>query len=166
MKSKRLLHAKKTHVLLLSKIRGLGKRGEGVYVANGYFRNYLMPRDLACRYNEEKQKQLQSSSHESENHKDIVDLLENKVLFFGEQANTLGVLFNSLKKKNIVQNILDSYSMGDRQRLIEVLEKSKIAIDPPIKNIGTHPIIIEVGDEVINMKVSVARSIEEAKGGF
>lgn len=165
MKSKRLLHAKKTRVLLLSKIRGLGKRGESVLVANGYFRNYLLPRELACKYNTEKEKDLQIVNHDQQQYKDIKDLLQDKILFFGEQANTLGVLFNSIKKKNIIENILRNYKDLEESYLKEALMKSRVSIDAPIKQIGVYPIVIEIGDEVIDMKVSVARSLEEAKRG-
>jgi large subunit ribosomal protein L9 len=166
MKSKRLLQAKKTQVLLLSKIRGLGKRGDSVLVANGYFRNYLFPRELACKYNAEKEKELQSVVQEHQEYQEIKNPLQDKVLFFAEQANTLGVLFNSIKKKNIVENILTNYKNIDESYLKESLDKSRIIIDKPIKKIGVYPIMIEMGEEVINMRVSVGRSIEEAKGGI
>ena len=166
MKSKRLLHAKKTQVVLLSKIRGLGKRGDAVFVANGYFRNYLQPKELACKYDIEKQKELKTSAQHTNQYEDIHGLLNGKSLLFIENANTLGILFNSIKKKNIIDNIILSHKISDEDRLRTALSKCRIVIDPPIKKIGVYTILIELGDDIIEMRVSVASSIEEAREGL
>ena len=67
----------------------------------------------------------------------------------------------------MIENILKNYHSKELEesRFREYLIKSRISIDPPIKNIGNYSIVIELAEEVIDMKVSVGRSLEEAKKG-
>jgi len=134
-------------VILRDDMDNLGKSGEVVNVKPGYARNYLLPRGLAIEANSknlrvlEHQKRVIAAKADrdrktAEAQAKHVDGLELRV---HARAGEEGRLFGS------VTNL-------DLERLLAargvVVDRRRIQLDEPIKQIGTYPVVIQVGRDV------------------
>jgi large subunit ribosomal protein L9 len=149
-------------VILTHGVRKLGKRGDVVEVAHGYFRNYLFPQNLAISYKEEKLNEIRSTlktAFDAKHNQEAINqkkILESKVLYFGRQASGTDVLFGSVTTKDISNEIKSRFN-------IDILYK-KIFINDSIKKTGIYPFIIDLTEDVaVEMNLSVARSVEDAE---
>jgi large subunit ribosomal protein L9 len=137
-------------VILLNDVEKLGLRGEVVHVADGYARNFLLPRRLAekatkAKVAELEKREAQRARHEAasaEQAEAIADTLRKTVLTFDVQAGPTGTLFGSVTSTNIADEIW-------RTRKIRV-DRRKIGLDESIKRIGRYaiPITLFEGVEV------------------
>ena len=137
-------------VILLNDVEKLGLRGEVVHVADGYARNFLLPRRLAERATPAKvaeleKREAQRARHEAasaEQAEAIADTLRKTVLTFEVQAGPTGTLFGSVTSTNVADEIW-------RTRKIRV-DRRKIGLDDSIKRIGRYavPITLFEGVEV------------------
>ena len=135
-------------VILLADVEKLGLRGEVVAVANGYARNFLLPRRLAeratpGRVSELKRRDAERARHEArsdEQAREIAGLLGRTVLRFEVKAGPTGALFGSVTPTDIADEIW-------RVRRVRV-DRRKIRLDEPIKQVGRYGIEIEVFADV------------------
>jgi large subunit ribosomal protein L9 len=135
-------------VILLNDIEKLGLRGEVVHVADGYARNFLLPRKLAERATPAKVAELekrdaQRARHEAasaEQAEAIADTLRKTVLTFEVQSGPTGTLFGSVTTTNVADEIW-------RTRKIRV-DRRKIGLDDSIKRIGRYAIPITLFEGV------------------
>ena len=135
-------------VILLSDVEKLGLRGEVVGVADGYARNYLLPRRLAERATPAKVAEIsrrdeQRARHEArtaEQAQKIAELLGKTVLRFEVKAGPTGALFGSVTPTDIADEIW-------RARKVRV-DRRKIALDEPLKRVGRYDVPIEVFEEI------------------
>jgi large subunit ribosomal protein L9 len=144
-------------VILLSDVEKVGLRGEVVTVANGYARNFLLPRRLAEPATPAKVAQLrrrdeQRARHEArsvEQAREIASLLGRTVLSFQVKAGPGGALFGSVTPTDIADEIW-------RTRKVRV-DRRKIALEEPIKRVGRYAVPIEVFQDVtVEVKTLVA----------
>ena len=134
-------------VILTQDVEKVGLRGEVVSVANGYARNYLLPRRLAepataAKVAELKRRDEQRARHEArsfEQGQKIADLLSKTVLRFEVKSGPTGALFGSVTPTDIADEIW-------RTRKVRV-DRRKIGIDT-IKRIGRYSVPIEVFQDV------------------
>jgi large subunit ribosomal protein L9 len=135
-------------VILLNDVEKLGLRGDVVHVADGYARNFLLPRRLAERATPAKVKELERREAERARHEartaeqaqSIADTLGKTVLRFEVQAGPTGTLFGSVTPTNVADEIW-------RTRKIRV-DRRKIALEEPIKRIGRYAVPIHVFEGV------------------
>jgi len=135
-------------VILLNDVEKLGLRGEVVHVADGYARNFLLPRRLAERATRAKvaeleKREAQRARHEAasaEQAEAIADTLRKTVLTFEVQAGPTGTLFGSVTSTNVADEIW-------RTRKVRV-DRRKIGLDDSIKRIGRYAIPITVFEGV------------------
>ena len=134
--------------ILLEDVESLGERGAVVDVSSGYLRNFLMPRKLAAaatkgsieaatRAREAAEKALQEAADRA---RDSAALLGKTVLTIPQQAGDDGRLFGSVTTQDIADAIRDA-------RGIKV-DKRKIHLEEPIRNVGTYMVVVEITDEV------------------
>jgi large subunit ribosomal protein L9 len=134
-------------VILPSDVEKVGLRGEVVHVANGYARNFLLPRKLAERATPAKVAELErreaaKARHEArsvDQAREIADLLGKTVLRFEVKAGPTGALFGSVTPTDIADEIW-------RTRKVRV-DRRKIGLDT-IKRIGRYSVPIEVFQDV------------------
>ncbi len=134
--------------ILLADVESLGERGAVVDVSAGYLRNYLLPRKLAetatkgsieaaARAREAAERaQRESEDRAREN----AALLGRTVLTIPQQAGDDGRLFGSVTTQDIADAIRDA-------RGIKV-DKRKVFLDEPIRNVGTYMVVVEVAEDV------------------
>ena len=145
-------------LILLKDVKGTGKAGDVVNVSDGYGRNFLLPRGLAQKGTEgnirslEKAKELQEEKFNKE--KNEAQILADKIAKL--QVNIVsksgegGRLFGSITSNDIAEALKD-------QHKIEI-DKKKIMLDSPIKQMGDFQEKIKLYFEVIgtlNVKVTV-----------
>ncbi len=135
-------------VILRSDVEKVGLRGDVITVADGYARNFLLPRKLAERATPAKVAELrrreeQRARHEArsfEQGQQIAELLGKTVLRFEVKAGSTGALFGSVTPTDIADEIW-------RTRKVRV-DRRKIALEEPIKRVGRYEVPIEVFTDV------------------
>ena len=134
--------------ILLQDVDALGERGTVVDVSSGYLRNYLLPRKLAepatensIKAAQKRQEQADRALREAkERSQEHANVLGRTVLTIAQQAGDDGRLFGSVTTQDIADAIRDA-------RGIKV-DRRKVHLDEPIKNVGTYMVVVEVADEV------------------
>lgn len=144
-------------VILTNDINKKGKAGDVIKVADGYARNYLLPRGLAIvanKYNllkvESIQKEADIARLELENkYKALALQVSNATLHFTRKADENDHLFGSVSENDIV----DALAEKD----IEV-HRSFIKMESHLKNIGDFEIEVNFPGEInASFKVTVGK---------
>jgi large subunit ribosomal protein L9 len=143
--------------VLLQDVDDLGERGEPVEVSPGYLRNYLIPRKLAAPATpgalEEAQRRHEAAEKaakvRAEREEQAAGLLSKTVLTIYQRAGEDGKLFGSVGAKEIVDAIRDARDLP--------VDRHKVKLEQPIREIGTHMVEIELADgAVATVKTIVA----------
>jgi large subunit ribosomal protein L9 len=152
-------------VILVSRIKKLGEIGDIKEVADGYGKNYLLPKKLAIIYSEKNYKifgeQRDILKQEDEKNKAIAlsnkAKIEAKEIIIIENAGDNDKLYgsiNSVRIANFVNNLINSKD----------IKKNDVVIPTPIKYLGVFEINFALHPDVVFGKsIIVARSKEEAE---
>ena len=100
-------------VILLSDVKGKGKKGELCSVSDGYARNFLFPKNLAVEADKAAMSELKSREAAAEHHKqEDIDAakataakLDNKTVTLNARAGENGKLFGSITSKEIAEAV-------------------------------------------------------------
>lgn len=135
-------------LILTADVDPLGKRGDVVDVADGYARNFLLPRQKAIKANEGALRQaeairearIEAERKAKEKAENIATQLVGSRVVLAAQAGDEGQLYGSVGVSDIVEGI---------QRFTGIeLERSQIELEAPIKAIGLHEIQVKAHEEV------------------
>jgi large subunit ribosomal protein L9 len=134
--------------ILLQDIDTLGERGEVVDVSPGYLRNFLVPRKLAepatessLKVARRRQEAAERAAREAEERaREGATVLGRTVLTITQQAGDDGRLFGSVTTQDIADAIRDARGIK--------IDRRKIHLEEPIRNVGTYMVVVEVTDEV------------------
>jgi large subunit ribosomal protein L9 len=135
--------------ILLEDVDELGQRGDPVDVSPGYLRNYLIPRKLAAAATpgalEEAQRRRvvveKAAKVRAEREEQAASLLSKTVLTIYQRAGEDGKLFGSVGAKEIVDAIRDARDVQ--------IDRRKVRLEQPIREIGTHMVEIELADGAV-----------------
>jgi len=136
-------------VILQQDVKGKGKKGELVNVADGYARNFLLPRNLAVHATPEnltvmKQQEkvrLRKLEADKAKAKEIATKLENVLVKIkARSGGDGGKLFGSITTREISEELL-------KQHEVEI-DKHKIYQDEPIKSFGSYEVKCKLGFEI------------------
>ncbi len=135
-------------VILLQDVKGQGKKGQLLDVSDGYARNFLLPRKLAQEATADNintmkmnDKALQEKrQREREQAIALSKQLKEMKLVVTARGGGAGRLFGSVTNAEI------SEALADQKKI--VLDKRKIFLDEPIKNVGTYTVRCKLGYEV------------------
>ena len=138
-----------TQAILLEDVEQLGQRGEPIDVSPGYLRNYLIPRKLAPpatagALEQAQRRQAAAEKAErarAEREEQAASLLSKTVLTIYQRAGEDGKLFGSVGAKEIADAIRDARDLR--------IDRRKIRLEQPIREIGTHMVEIELADGAI-----------------
>ncbi len=143
-------------VILKEDISNLGEIGSIVNVADGYARNYLIPKKIVVEAND---RNIKASEHE----KRIIQNKIKKLKSGGEEmATKISSISLSIKAKAGEEGKLfgSITSLDISKALAEEgfdIDKRKIILDNPIKRIGDYTIKVRIHPEVTaNLSVQVA----------
>ena len=135
-------------VILQQDVRGQGKKGQMIEVAEGYARNYLLPRKLAMPATadavntmklREKAKKAEDARLKAEAEA-IVEKLKNSPVKVTARAGANGKLFGAVTSKEVSDALQAQYGIE--------LAKQKIVMDEPIKAYGSYELKAKLGYEV------------------
>jgi large subunit ribosomal protein L9 len=130
--------------ILLESVETLGEKGDVVVVSKGYMRNFLAPRGLAREASDSAIAEARRRALEEETARreaeskagEYAALLSKTVLTIARQAGEDGRLFGSVTSADVADAIREA-------RGIKV-DKRKIDLETPIKEIGTHMVSLEI----------------------
>ena len=136
-------------VILLTDVKGMGKKGEIVNASDGHARNYLIPRKLAIAADKQNMTEWtarkSSEAHKKELEKQeaikIKDKLEKIVLTVKTKAGENGKIIGSITSKEISENIEKEFKIN--------IDKKKIVIKDPIKTLGVCTVELRLFEGVI-----------------
>jgi large subunit ribosomal protein L9 len=146
-------------VILTADLPHVGKGGQVVEVANGYGRNYLLPRGLAIlatRGNERSLAQQQKTRLVRE----AKDRAEAAALAAQLQALSLSIA----KKTGEGERLYGSVTSMDIADLLKgqgiSLDRRRIGLDTPLKTLGRHRVPIRLHPEVVaEVEVTVTKEV-------
>ena len=134
-------------VILLQDVRGKGKKGQMLEVSDGYARNYMLPRKIAMeatpdaintmRMNDKATQERQA--REREEAMELSKRMKAMTLTVYAKGGGAGRLFGSVTSQEIA-DALQSQGI--------TLDKRKIVMDEPIKNVGTYTVRCKLGYEI------------------
>ena len=146
-------------VILLQDVKGKGKKGQMLEVSDGYARNFMLPKKLAIeatadaintmRMNDKAA--AEKAAREKAEAMEVAKQLKEMILVVTAKGGGAGRLFGSVTNQEIADALKAKSGIA--------LDKRKIVIADPIKNVGTYTVTCKLGYE-ISAKLTV--KIEEA----
>ena len=136
-------------VILQQDVKGKGKKGQMIEVSDGYARNYMLPRKIAVeatadnvntmRMNDKAL--LERQTKERAEAVRIANLLKEVTVTLRVKGGGAGRLFGSVTTQEI--------SEAMKQQLDINVDKRKLVLDEPIKNVGNYIVKCKLGYEVV-----------------
>ena len=143
-------------VVLLADVKGVGKKGELINAAEGYARNFLLPRKLAqeatadnintMRMNDKATQERQAK--ERAEALDLRNRMKDMTIVVTAKGGGAGRLFGSVTNTEVSEALA-------KQAGIQ-LDKRKIVLDEPIKAVGVYTVKCKLGYEInAELKIEV-----------
>ncbi len=151
-------------VILREHVDNLGRRGEVVKVADGYARNYLLPRKLALLVTAGNKQQIERERGKFEAREQ-----EEKKVAEAISARLAGVEIQIARKVGETEVLFGSVTSADIAAALAAkgfeIDRRKLNLREPIKKLGEYDIPLRLHPEVtIPVKVKVvAEGAERAK---
>ena len=131
-------------VILIEDIKKLGKKDDVVEVADGYARNYLIPRGLVIEANPANLKELEKrrkrqagrEALEEARARELADRLRHKTIVVQAKAGEGGRLFGSITGQDIAHTLAADLGVQ--------IDRRKIELKEPLKALGEHTIPIRL----------------------
>jgi large subunit ribosomal protein L9 len=143
-------------IVLRSDVENLGNKGDIVDVADGYARNYLVPRGLALKATKGVQKQADAmrrnrdarDKRERETAQALAAQFEGRTISIKARAGGEGKLFGSVTSVDIADAV-------HKQTGAEI-DRRKIVLDEPLKELGPVDVQVRLHPDVVaNVHVEV-----------
>ena len=149
-------------VILQEKIKGLGNPGDIKEVADGYARNYLLPRGLAVEasaenLNQAKQQHAKKQRQAERELRDAEALkakLDGKEVRLAVRSGEGGKLFGSVTSQDVAEAIAAQLGIS--------LDKRKIVLEEPLKSLGRYSVNVKLHPQV-QAQVHVAVAAEQKR---
>jgi large subunit ribosomal protein L9 len=148
-------------IILREHVEHLGKRGEIVKVADGYARNYLLPRKLALPATEGNRKHVERErkimetreAEEKSQAEGVATRLSTIDITIARRVGETEQLYGSVTAADIAEFLKGKGFDIDRRKLI---------LPEPIKSVGEHDVPLKLHREVtVPLKVKVVREGSE-----
>jgi len=149
-------------VIFLQDVPNVARAGEIKEVANGYGRNFLIPRELALLAKSpaisliEAQRKIKARN-QADNSTEVVELanqLDGREVILKARAGAKDRLYGSITNADIAAELESTNGL--------VIDKRKIELDEPIRQLGSYEVAIRLAKDVIpKIKVTVTEKEEE-----
>lgn len=137
-------------VVLLENVLGVGKRGQAKEVKDGYFLNFLAPRNLALPFGHPVAKKLQTEITQTEG-KRAASESALEIELVAQNGRRLRVEGKASKSGKLFEQI-----KAERLAVLLGLPTSAVKLRAPIKTVGEHNIdLLLHGRAVASLKVDV-----------
>jgi large subunit ribosomal protein L9 len=134
-------------LILRQDVEKLGRRGETVKVADGYGRNFLLPRGLAMAVNSSNKAMIEKEKRAHE-----ARLAKEKAECEALAARIGGLRFIAPRKVGENDQLYGSVTAGDVGEFLKAkgidIDKRKVQLEEPIKRLGEHEIKVKLHPEV------------------
>jgi large subunit ribosomal protein L9 len=135
-------------IILSDDIENLGSKGDVITVADGYARNFLIPKGKAMfatkgalRQAELMQRaRLERDQRAKEEAATKVATLGAQPVYISARAGEGGRLFGSVTKSDVARGIAD--------QLDEAVDRHDVLLEDPIRVLGTHQVEVKLHEEV------------------
>ena len=144
-------------VILRQDVDTLGRRGDVVKVAEGYGRNFLLPRGLALAVTDANKAMIEKEKRA------LLARLAKEQAEFQAVADRIGTIrFVAPRKVGENDVLYGSVTSGDIAEFLKAkgidLDKRKVQLEEPIKKLGDHEVHIKLHPEVTaTLKVLVSK---------
>lgn len=134
-------------IILREDVERLGSRGQVVKVADGYARNFLLPKRLAVAatdsnrkiVEQERQAHLRREAKQKSEAEDLSKLLSGVTVTIAQKAGENDHLFGSVTSKDVAEALAQKNYTIDRR---------KIQLEEPIKQLGEFKIPVRLHRDV------------------
>ena len=147
-------------VILLQDVKGKGKKGQMIEVSDGYARNFMLPRKVAIEATADSINTMRMNdkatqeriAREKAEALEISKKLRELTLVVTAKGGGAGRLFGSVTNQEIADAL--------KAKMGVTIDKRKIVISDPIKNVGTYTVTCKFGYEIT---APLTVKIEEGK---
>jgi large subunit ribosomal protein L9 len=135
-------------LVLLQDVKNIGKKGALVDVADGYARNFLLPKKLATPATEGVMRSLDKEAadlkakklREKEQAQELADSLEAKPVTIAVRVGENGKLFGAITSSDIVDAVKKQFN--------HALDKKTVQLKDPLKTLGEHVVPAKIHPDV------------------
>ncbi len=143
-------------VILLTDVKGKGKKGQMIEVSDGYARNYMLPRKLAQEattdaINTMRMNDKATAERQARERAEAVAIskqLRELTLVVKAKGGGAGRLFGAVTTNEIADALKKNAGI--------TIDKRKLVLDENIKNVGTYTVKAKLGYEIVgqfNVKI-------------
>ena len=153
-------------IILSQDVDKLGQKGDVVVVADGFARNYLVPKGLAMIASKgalkqaEMMKRARAEKEEKAREEATAraEKLQSQPIYISARAGEDGRLFGSVTKSDVARGLAD--------QLGEEVDRHAITLEDPIRTLGSHHVEIPLAAGVsATITVEVIAHAEEGSEG-
>ncbi|MFO7266210.1 MAG: 50S ribosomal protein L9 [Limnochordales bacterium] len=131
-------------VILVKDVKNVGRQNEVVDVAEGYARNFLIPRGLAVeatpanlkQHEERLRREAAKKAREEAEARETAARLAQKPLVIKVKAGESGRLFGSVTSGDIAEAVEKQFGVK--------LDKRRIELDEPLKTVGAYKVAVRL----------------------
>ncbi|NLJ73863.1 MAG: 50S ribosomal protein L9 [Firmicutes bacterium] len=143
-------------VILQKDVKNIGKKGDIVDVAEGYGRNFLLPRGLAVeatsgnlrKIEHEKKAEAKKAERELREAQAVGAKIKGKTLEIEARVGDAGKLFGSITTQEIADHLRRNFAVE--------IDRRKIELKEPIKSLGSYPVQVKIHPQVhVSLTVKV-----------
>ncbi len=135
-------------IVLRDDIDNVGRKGDLIEVADGYARNYLVPRGLAIVATKGTIKQAQAmqrarevrEAREREAAEAVAGRLRDQTVRIQARVGEAGKLFGSVTATDVAEAVVEQLEVD--------LDRKKLALPEPIREVGMHDVSLKLHPEV------------------
>ena len=136
-------------VILLTNVKGKGKKGQMIEVSDGYARNYMLPRKLAQEatadaVNTMRMNDKATAERQARERAEAVAIskqLRELTLVVKAKGGGAGRLFGAVTTTEIADALKKNAGIN--------IDKRKLILDENIKNVGTYTVKAKLGYEIV-----------------
>ncbi|MBQ4549580.1 MAG: 50S ribosomal protein L9 [Oscillospiraceae bacterium] len=136
-------------VILLTDVKGKGKKGQMIEVSDGYARNYMLPRKLAQEatadaVNTMRMNDKATAERQARERAEAVAIskqLRELTLVVKAKGGGAGRLFGAVTTTEIADALKKNAGI--------TIDKRKLILDENIKNVGTYTVKAKLGYEIV-----------------
>ena len=143
-------------VILLQDVKGKGKKGQMIEVSDGYARNFMLPRKVAIEATADAVNTMRMNdkatqeriAREKAEAMDTAKKLRELTVVVKAKGGGAGRLFGAVTTNEIADALKGQSGIA--------LDKRKIVLSDPIKNVGTYTVTCKLGYEIVgqfNVKI-------------
>ncbi len=150
-------------VILLDYVYKHGVAGEVIEVADGYARNYLIPRGLAVKATAGEMRRVRDLREQAaakraaleERINELASLIDGVELVFGRRASSTGTLFGSVTTQDIAEALLEKTGADINRRRIS---------QQSLRETGTHRVPVRLGSDLSpELKITILNEQDYAE---